>query len=536
MAQNLSLVLGLVLATALLVVVQASPVQIPDLTKCQVASASSPAGPLVTLYFNCCLPLTGPMIDFSFERYKSPQKHIRRPAHTASEEYIAKYIKAYELMRALPDTDPRSLKVQANIHCSFCNGGYLQRGVNGDIPLQVHFSWLFLPWHRWYLYFHERILASLIGDPGFSLLYWNWDDQVHGGNQIPEAFTRVNTSLYDEKRRPEVQPPTIVPLAASTPANLSASVVTNENLNNMYQSIVTASTATLFMGGALRAGDDLRKSTVINAPLGGAIENGVHTAIHFYVGDPRTQLLQDMGNFGTASRDPLFYSHHGNVDRLWEEWRFNMPDGERFDHTDPDFLNAEFVFYDENANMVRVKVKDALDNKKLGVYYKKGLSDNRWINYSPPATTNESAVAAAVASGVPFVGESPLNGTINIGTNFSAIVKRPSEKKPSKKLEVLNIQGVQVVRDEFVALVAYVNLPGAGRGTPTDSAEYLGTFNIVPTSGQSRQLFTNVKYEIGDNLKRIGIQNEEEVVISLVTTGSNATVTIEGLKIDYEDQ
>ena len=65
-----------------------------------------------------------------------------------SEEYIAKYNKAYALMRALPDTDPRSFKVQADLHCAFCNGAYWQGGAAGNTPLQVHFSWLFLLWHR----------------------------------------------------------------------------------------------------------------------------------------------------------------------------------------------------------------------------------------------------------------------------------------------------------------------------------------------------------------------------------------------------
>ncbi|KAH7437962.1 hypothetical protein KP509_05G098000 [Ceratopteris richardii] len=528
---------SILLAFTVLARVQAAPLQIPDFSQCEIASASAAAGPPLTLYFNCCLPIPStPMVDFSFDKYKTVGKHIRRPAQTASEKYIAKINKAYELMKALPDTDGRSFKAQANLHCSFCNGGYPQKGISGNIPVQVHFSWLFLPWHRWYLYFHERILGSLIGDPSFSLVYWNWDDQVNGGNKIPEMFTRVNTSIYDEKRNPNVQPPVVVPLAATTAYNQSEAIVTNKNLNNMYQSIVTASTATLFMGGAFRAGTDLSNSTVINAPLGGGIENGVHNGIHFYTGDPRTQLLQNMGNFATASRDPIFYAHHSNVDRLWNVWRFDMPDGERFDHTDPDFLNAEFVFYDENGQMVRVLAKDALDSKKLGIYYKKATSDDLWINYNPPAKTNVSAVPAAIASGVPYVGESPLNGTINIGTNFSAIVKRPTEKKPSKSLEVLTIQGVQTVRDEFVALIAFVNLPGAGSTTTTDSAEYLGTFNIIPATGKNRNLMANVKYEIGDNLKRIGIQKEEEVVISLVVAKSNTTVTIQGLKIDYEDK
>ncbi|KAH7437959.1 hypothetical protein KP509_05G097800 [Ceratopteris richardii] len=473
--------LSFFVAITVLARVQAAPLQIPDLTQCEIASASAAAGTPLTLYFNCCLPIPStPMVDFSFDKYQTVQEHIRRPAHTASEEYIAKINKAYKLMKALPDTDGRSFKAQANLHCSFCNGGYPQKGISGNIPVQVHFSWLFLPWHRWYLYFHERILGSLIGDPSFSLVYWNWDDQVSGGNKIPEMFTRVNTSIYDEKRNPNVQPPVVVPLAATTAYNQSESIVTNKNLNNMYQSIVTASTATLFMGGAFRAGTDLSNSTVINAPLGGGIENGVHNGIHYYTGDPRQELLQNMGNFATASRDPIFYAHHSNVDRLWNVWRFDMPDGERFDHTDPDFLNAEFVFYDENGQLVRVLAKDALDSQKLGIYYKKATSDDLWINYDPPAKTNVSAVPAAIASGVPYV--------------------------------------------------------GAGSTTTTDSAEYLGTFNIIPATGKNRNLVATVKYEIGDNLKRIGIQKQEEVVISLVVTKSNTTVTIEGLKIDYEDQ
>ncbi|KAH7437952.1 hypothetical protein KP509_05G097300 [Ceratopteris richardii] len=349
-------------------------------------------------------------------------------------------------------------------------------------------------------------------------------------------FTPANTAIYEEKRNKNIQPPVIVPLAASTPLNDSNSVKIDKNLNNMYQSVVTASTATLFMGGIVRAGDDLSNASVVNAPLGGGIENGVHNAIHFYVGDSTTQLSQDMGNFATASRDPIFYAHHSNVDRLWEVWRYNLPGGERFDHNDPDFLNAQFVFYDERGRMVRVLAKDALDSKKLGVYYQKGESDDLWINYNPPAFTSVSAVAEALASGVPYIGAAPLNGTINIGTKFSAIVKRPTEKKPSNSVEVLTIQGLETVRDEFVALLAFVNLPDAGPSTPTHTAEYLGTFNIIAATGRTKKLMTNVKYEIGDNLRRIGIQDEDEVVITLVATKSYPALTFQGFDIDYEDK
>ncbi|MFS7947023.1 putative catechol oxidase [Helianthus anomalus] len=38
-----------------------------------------------------------------------------------------------------------------------------------DIEIQIHNSWLFFPFHRWYLYFYERILGKLINDPTFAL-------------------------------------------------------------------------------------------------------------------------------------------------------------------------------------------------------------------------------------------------------------------------------------------------------------------------------------------------------------------------------
>ncbi|MCO5575632.1 hypothetical protein L7F22_029434 [Adiantum nelumboides] len=187
-------------------------------------------------------------------------------------------------------------------------------------------------------------------------------------------------------------PPAIVRLSPAKNST-DVSVVVNENLNAMYQSVVTASAPELFAGGAYRTGSDLRSSTVIDAPLGGSVENGVHNGIHYWTGDPGQQLLQDMRNFSTAALDPIFYAHHSNVDRLWDVWRLILPTGPRRDHSDTDFLDTEFLFYDENANPVKVKVRDALNNAKLGITYKTVRVDDLWINYSPKPITSASALA-----------------------------------------------------------------------------------------------------------------------------------------------
>ena len=515
----------------------AAPITVPNLSQCGIAADKAPRGDPTVYYFNCCLPYVPPhkVVQFSLDAYKLAKTHVRHPAHRVSENYIAKYNKAYELMKALPDTDPRSFKVQTHLHCAFCNGAYRQGGAGGDTPLQVHFSWLFLPWHRMYLYFHERILASLIGDPSFSLVYWNWDDQRDGGNVLPPMFERNGTALYDEYRNPNHSGPALVRLSPAS-STLNNSVIVSENLNSMYQALVTARTPELFMGGPYRRGTDLTNATVLTAPLGGSIENTVHNGIHYWTGSRTLPLGMDMGTFTTASRDPVFYAHHSNVDRLWDLWRFELPDGERFDHNETDFLDAEFAFFDEHANLVKIKVRDVLDISKLGYKYKRVSSDKLWIRFSPLPASNGSALPKAIADGVPFVGASPLNGTIDLGTRLVARVQRPYAlhvNRPDHSDEVLTIQGLDVIRDSFMQLVVFVNLPAANSSTPTNSAEYVGTFNVVPSASQHRRLMTNVKFEIGDNLKRVGIRKDDEVVVTIVVKGTEK-ITIQGLQIAYE--
>ena len=301
--------------------------------------------------------------------------------------------------------------------------------------------------------------------------------------------------------------------------------------------MVTARNSDLFLGGPYRLGSDLSNSTVVSAPLGGSIENTIHNSVHYWTGTGTALPLgQDMGSFVTAGRDPIFYSHHTNVDRLWEMWRFHLPRGPRYDTNDTDFLDTEFAFYDEHMNLVKVKVRDSLDIGNLGYKYKRVSSDKLWIRFKPLPISNGSALPIAKASGVPFVGPSPLNGTIDLDTKLLARVQRPyalGVNRPVHSQEVLTIQSMNVVRDSFVQLVVFVNLPSANSTTKTNSAEYVGSFNVVPSPSKHNRLITNVKFEIGSNLKRVGIQKDDEVVLTIVVKGTEK-VTIKGLQIMYE--
>lgn len=225
-----------------------APISAPDLTKC--GKADLPAGAKPT---NCCPPASSKIVDFKLPPHSNAPLRVRPAAHLADKEYIAKYSKAIELMKALPEDDPRSFMQQANVHCAYCDGAYHQVGFP-DLELQVHNSWLFFPFHRYYLYFYEKILGKLIGDPTFALPFWNWD--APAGMQMPAMYTNPKSSLYDKYRNANHQPPTLVDLDYNgQDPTTSKSEQLSSNLTIMYRQMVSNSkTAKLFLGNAYRAG------------------------------------------------------------------------------------------------------------------------------------------------------------------------------------------------------------------------------------------------------------------------------------------
>jgi tyrosinase len=56
----------------------------------------------------------------------------------------------------------------------------------------------FLPWHRMYLYYFERIVRHVLQDPTFMLPYWNWSDPDQ--RALPKPFRNQASPLYNASR------------------------------------------------------------------------------------------------------------------------------------------------------------------------------------------------------------------------------------------------------------------------------------------------------------------------------------------------
>jgi len=153
--------------------------------------------------------------------------------------------------------------------------GSLQFWTNVHVNHCPHGAPYFISWHRGYLYYFEQQLRIASGDPDLNLPYWDYYSYA----TIPAEFTD-----------PSPTNPLYVP-------RMSANVYHALNL------LPFAANVHNFQHGTSNAFEP-------------KIED-VHNPVHDLIGGVMTTMQSPL--------DPIFYLHHGSVDRLTHAWA--LPDG-----------------------------------------------------------------------------------------------------------------------------------------------------------------------------------------------------------------
>ncbi|KAL3632729.1 hypothetical protein CASFOL_025713 [Castilleja foliolosa] len=514
----------------------ATPISAPDLAKCTLATNLFNGQPIPE---SCCPPLSDKIIDYKLPKVQTMR--VRPAAHLVTQDYIDKYNKAVELMKGYPDDDPRSFKQQANVHCAYCNLTYPQTG-DSDIKLQIHHSWLFFPWHRWYLYFYERILGNLIGDPTFGLPFWNWDHP--DGMFMPNMFDKEGTPAYDEFRNQAHRPG-----AGSRTSTADLRYDGNDhpkrpprrtirrNLQEMYGEMVSNSRRLYdFYGAKYVTGTP-------TDPGEGTVERGSHTALHRWVGDPRQPTGEDMGNFYSAGREPIFFSHHANIDRLWSVYRdLRAKRGRPRQFKQREWLDADFVFYDENAQLVRVRVEDTLENEAMGYKFQK--VDNPWLSYREERVRDQKKKPKKATNNVRSllkkkVSDEAVNFPVKLDKIVQVLVDRPkksrSKEEKEKEEELLVIEGIEVDTSKFVRFEVYVNDEDDKPDEEADKAEYAGCYSQVPHKSSGEVMKTKIRLGLSEVMEDLDADDDDQILVTLVPQAGGDEVTIGGIKIIYDD-
>ncbi|GAU42116.1 hypothetical protein TSUD_350900 [Trifolium subterraneum] len=261
-----------------------------------------------------------------------------------------------------------------------------------------------------------------------------------------------------------------------------------------------------FLGSPYRGGDEPFKGA-------GSIENLPHTPVHIWTGDPREKHGEDMGHFYAAGRDPVFYAHHANIDRMWYVWK--QLGKKRKNFSDPDWLESSFLFYDENKNLVEVKVKDSVDEKKLGYRYQD--VNIPWIKSIPkPSSKVKSKDKNKFLAQRPsrkFVDKFP----IVLDSVVSIIVKRPKKSRSSKEKEdeeeILVIDGIEYDNNTEVNV--------------------LHAHDHGNNKKKKKNIVTCLRLGLTDLLENLKVDDDDSIVVTLIPR--YGLVKISGIKIEFED-
>jgi tyrosinase len=255
-----------------------------------------------------CLALAGCDFEAFFQQIANRPTRKDVNSLAQNDPIIEAYKSAVSQMKNLPPNDNRNWINQANIHANFC----------------PHGNWLFLPWHRWYLTYFERICQRLSGMSDFALPYWNWVKDP----AVPAVFwgDPATNPLYDATR-------TIGQNIAISPFVVGCKVV-GDIMDDPNFITFASDSITLAQGQRTGAGF-------------GALEGTPHNGVHGAVGG-------NMGAVALSPRDPIFWLHHNMIEKCWVEWQLVRNNSNT---DDADWLDRHFTeFYDADGKAVDVTV------------------------------------------------------------------------------------------------------------------------------------------------------------------------------------
>jgi hypothetical protein len=397
------------------------------------------------------------------------------------------YARGVRVMQARPLSDPTSWAYQAAIHATFAAPPPGARWNRCQ-----HQSWYFLPWHRMYLYYFERILREAVIDTGgpsdFALPYWNYD-RPFPNNTLPLPFRE--RTLPDGSRNPLFLPAPRRNAAIARGAQLSP-FVTSSRAAMAMQSF-TGPPGPGFGGGR-------RAPAHFGGSVGG-LEQTPHNDIHVQVGGSQAGRCDGglLADPRCAALDPLFWLHHANVDRLWSRWL--ALGGRRVNPPDAAWRNQAFTFHDETGDPVTVTVAQITDTAaQLHYLYDDDpamdldLTPSLGAAAPPPGPAEPSGAqpsgaqpSGAQPSGMPPELAAASEQTVELVGRSVSVRLTPAPDTASLSAApgpagarslYLNVEDIEADRNQGVVYGVFVNLPDDAAGDDDPQLHHVGNISL----------------------------------------------------------
>ena len=372
------------------------------------------------------------------------------------------YAAAITAMRAIDDdagpgdpADPRSWRFQAAIH------GYPDLTPSLTDPRGWsscrHNSWFFLPWHRVYLLYFERMIQHQLGDPAWALPYWDYTKVGDATSQtIPEPFRSPTegNALYTPEREPLFNDET-------APEPLPFEICDARPSLAFEDFALDGEDPAQSFGGGVVA------DVAPNQRARGSMELTPHGLVHGYVGGEAGLMAQ----FHTAGLDPLFWLHHCNLDRLWEVWIAKWGAGRL--PQDSEWLGTRFEVFDSDGEPAGKRIEEVLETAGLGYVYEsveqpEGTPGPDPLDeLAPPAPAPRApAELLGATTSVAFSGRTAVAIDLSATERVAAAIAGDESVSPRWYLRVEDIAGSA---PKAPAYAIYLDLPEGA--SPADHPE-----------------------------------------------------------------
>lgn len=301
------------------------------------------------------------------ENAATTEKFVRKNAHSEEAKADLEAMeKAFGKMRSMGCTEPISWYYQGAIHsvpletsdpkphtpnplcASFqFNASQLKTawancthgGTNDFTRKAINYN--FLIWHRLYIWYFEQIVRELSGKEDFALPYWAYTNTENAelNRTIPMPFRNPSSSLFEKARFKDVNNGKTI-----TASNILEAL----NLTDLMEN-------TDFYEFA---------KTINGVPHGtmhdyvGAGYQKYPTTMYFNSIYNKEMIYGLMAEVPSAGFDPIFWLHHANIDRIWQQWTNSDNGKEVCLDTLKKYAWSKYTFFDGKGKQVDYTLED----------------------------------------------------------------------------------------------------------------------------------------------------------------------------------
>ncbi len=404
------------------------------------------------------------------EQENVPDKFIRKSVYS---DDVARDLealdKALEIMRSKDCSDPLSWYYQGAMH-------WIPDTINGPNRLCDSYQTMadlkeawdncthtesgaeeihFLVWHRLYTWHFERIVRKLSGYADFALPYWGYTDTLDTlqSRTMPAIFRTGSTHLFEPARLDSLN--NGFPISGKATRRLSLSKLNEYRLYALYNENINSAPHGA-MHNYIGFGNDIR---------GKSLPNSVWQ-------QPTNGMMSEVA---TAAFDPIFWVHHANIDRIWQQWT-NSENGQNVLLEELKAAPWPYVFFDENGEKVTYTIEEVVENLYKTDY---DYDDTPVAPKTAPELREKRLNLAAVQTKDTLAKITRATSLNNKVTNISlANLNREkanllSAANPEGEILILNVT-VSFTKAPKGDFEVYLNLPTTE--TPTPESDHFAGF------------------------------------------------------------